>query len=139
MAKPQSAPAAPAREIVLQLGDLLHRIPKEYLLPGPHDSKQPVRFTVDELADFIGTGKSTMSVERLSRACPDVFKPDAPRNADVPFPFQKVMGLMPHRDAPEPRQRLLFPAARAEGGPPPIPPVAPFNGVPACWKALGRL
>ena len=111
MSKTQPAPAAPGKEIVLQLGDLLTRIPEEYLLPGPHDPRQPVRFKVEELADFMGTGKSTMSLERLALACPNVIRPDAAMNVDVPFPIQKVMGQIPHNDAAEPRegrQRLLF-------------------------------
>ena len=95
MANPQPAPAAQAKEIVLQLGDLLNRIPKEYLQPGPHDPKQPVRFQVDDLADFIGTGKSTISLDRLARACPNVIKQNAAKGIDVPFPFQKVVGQIP--------------------------------------------
>src|SRR5580658_1762360 len=103
MAKTQPAPAAPPKEILLQLGDLLNRIPKEYLLPGPHDPKQAIRFKVEELADFMGTGKSTMSLERLARACPNVIRPDAPKNVDVPFPFQKVVGQIPHKDTADAR------------------------------------
>ena len=83
------------------MGDILNRIPKEYLLPGPHDPRQAVRFKVDDLADFIGTGKSTMSLERLAKACPNLIKPDVAKNIDVPFPFQKVVGQIPNFGTPE--------------------------------------
>ena len=99
MPKPQPAPAAPAKEIVLPLGDILNRIPKEYLLPGPHDPKMPIRFPAQELAESMAKGKTTMSIARLAKACPEVIRADPNKSVDVPFPFQKAMGQLLHSDA----------------------------------------
>ena len=135
MSKTQTAPAGLAKEIVLQLGDLLGRIPKEHLLSGPHDPKQPVRFNVEELADVLGTGRGTMSLGRLAKACPGIIKPDADMRIDIPFPFQKVVGQIPHSDQACLRHRPTL-SPRGESGteaaiPPgrtPAPVIRPPNG-----------
>ena len=72
MPKSQPVPNMQAKDVILQLGDLISKIPDEYLLPGPHDPKQQVRFPAQELADSIAKGKTTMSLERLAAACPEV-------------------------------------------------------------------
>ena len=128
MPKSQPVPSAQAKEVILQLGDLLSRIPGEYLLPGPHDPKQQVRFPAQELAESMAKGKTTMSLDRLARACPEVIRADPNRSVDVPFPFQKAMGQILHRDIADFSMRELRhrPSTVPVAAGPTIP--APANG-----------
>ena len=89
--------ATPEKEIVLNLGDLLQRVPPEYLNPGPHDLKRQLRIKMSELAGEMSSGRTTMPLSRLSRFCPEVFKsePQGAADIDVLFPWQKVFGQLP--------------------------------------------
>src|SRR5215210_883801 len=101
MAKTQIAPAVLDKEIALDLGDVLPRIPADYLQPGPHDPKLPLRFRIGDLVEDIASGKTTMPLSRLAKACPEVFKADFSRQKDleIPFPWQKIVGQIPHSDS----------------------------------------
>ena len=91
----RNKPAAP-KEIVLDLSDVLQRVPAEYIKPGPHDPKRQVRLKVSEIAGDVAGGKMSMTLSRLAQVCPDIFKPEASDKQDVSvlFPMQKIMAQM---------------------------------------------
>src|SRR3989442_5296292 len=109
MAKTQIAPAVLEKEIVLELGDVLAQIPADYLQPGQHDPKQRLSFKIGDLVDEIASGKKTLALSRIAKACPNVINEEAVKAKDleVAFPLQKVVGQIPHSDAP----RLPRPAS----------------------------
>src|SRR2546430_1792035 len=100
--------APPDKDIILDLGDVLHRVPSDYLKPGPHDPKQQVRFKFSEISGELASGKTTMPLARLAKVCPEVFKSEVNgrRDIDVTFPYQKVMAQIPGTTRTESRGRV---------------------------------
>ncbi len=141
-------PQNEAQEIVLRLGDILPRVPSHLIKPGPHDNSSQVRFVVDELAVKIARGRVTVPLDRLTAACPGVFRPESasPDEREVQLPLQKLLeqvGLVA-RKAPAPNGVPFEHAARARAkasviieaattrvvNPPPAP-AAPIEPEPA--------
>ncbi len=145
--EPESAPEAQEedQEIILRLGDILPRVPAHLLKPGPHDSASRVRFSVEELAEKIARGRVSVPLERLSSACPDVFRTTNSFLAqeEISLPLQKLLeqvglanpktgfgnGAIPKDQLAQARaqaSRILEASAPAPPPPPPSdPPASP--------------
>ncbi len=80
-------------EVVLRLGDVLSRIPQQFLKPGPHDASRELRFKIDDLCNGIARGRATVPLTEVARLCPEIFRveidPDA--DFDVQLPLQKLL------------------------------------------------
>jgi len=88
--------ASENHELQLELGDFLHRIPKTALAEGNHDVHRVLTFRIDEMADRISRGLTTIPLAEIYRQVPNVFRTaikDAPE-AEIRFPWQKVMILL---------------------------------------------
>jgi hypothetical protein len=92
--KIHSATAQPAgsREIAITLGDVLPQIPAQFLRPGPHDLKTPLRFDAHDLTSDIARGRATVRLARIAKLCPQIFAKEigVADDADVPLPLQKL-------------------------------------------------
>lgn len=88
--------ASEVHDMALELGDFLHRIPQNLLQPGPHDVHQVLRFKVDEMADRIGRGQTTIQLAEIFRQVPNIFRSETrvPADVEIRFPWQKVMMLL---------------------------------------------
>lgn len=83
-------------EIVLDLGDFLHRIPAQLLLAGPHDLKAELRFEARYLAERIATGSTTIPLAEIYARIPAIFRGEvlATDNVEIRFPWQKIARLV---------------------------------------------
>jgi chromosome segregation ATPase len=108
-------PEGPEGELILELGDFLHRIPQQMLQPGPHDVHTELRFGVSDLADRIARGQTTLPLSELQKRVPAIFRDDAPTpDADeIRFPWQKVMKLLTDAGSPTPGLGLNSAAAES--------------------------
>src|ERR1700678_4220969 len=82
------------QEIVLRLGDILPRVPAQFLKPGPHDTMAQVRFSVDELAEKIARGRVNVPLNRLASVCPSVFRDSTAfpgGEQEIQLPLQKLL------------------------------------------------
>src|SRR5689334_19287033 len=61
-------------ELVLELGDFLHRIPAAVLAPGPHDLRYELRFEIAALSRQINKGQTTILLSEIYKRCPHIFK-----------------------------------------------------------------
>src|SRR5205823_14442431 len=91
----QTAPPS-AEEIRLELGDFLHRIPAQLLLPGPHDLKTELRFEIPDLSQRIAAGNTTINLAEIYRRVPQIFRAEVLEgdNVEVRFPWQKIAKLV---------------------------------------------
>ncbi len=82
-----------ADEIVLTLGDVLSRIPTDYLTPGSHDAKRELRFKINDLSSDIARGRAAVPLSRIAQLVPDIFiKEISPEeDAEVRLPLQKLV------------------------------------------------
>src|SRR4051812_34446315 len=80
------------KEILLELGDIVQRVPLQYLKRGL-DMHMPVRLKVRDLISDISRGKPTIPLSHIARFCPEIFSAEVKRNEEVEiiFPWQKVM------------------------------------------------
>src|SRR5471030_1868675 len=69
---PKAQPSAD--EVRLELGDFLHRIPAQLLLPGPHDLKTELRFEINDLSQRIAKGNTTINLAEIYRRVPQIFR-----------------------------------------------------------------
>ncbi len=83
-------------DIVLELGDFLHRIPHQLLKDGPHDTQAELHFDLGEIADRVARGETTIPLIDIYRRLPQVFKSEVLKsdNIDIRFPWQKVIKMI---------------------------------------------
>ena len=86
----------PADELRLELGDFLHRIPAQMLLPGPHDLKTELRFDIHDLSQRIARGNTSIALAEIYRRVPHIFRAEVLEtdNVEVRFPWQKLAKLV---------------------------------------------
>ncbi|MEA3213240.1 MAG: hypothetical protein QOE70_6297 [Chthoniobacter sp.] len=111
-------------EVVLTLGDVLPRLPAQYLRPGEHDAKREVRFHIDHLSADIARGRAAIALSTIAAQCPDLFHCPIGDEEDmeVRLPLQKLVeqiGRIRARSRPVPAIGV-FRAA-------PAAPVAPIE------------
>jgi len=92
---PQKVPPS-ADEIRLELGDFLHRIPAQLLLPGPHDLKTELRFEITDLSQRIAKGQTMVNLAEIYRRVPQIFRSEVLEgdNVEIRFPWQKIAKLV---------------------------------------------
>ena len=88
--------APPADEIRLELGDFLHRIPAQLLLPGPHDLKAELRFEIPALSARIAQGITMVNLAEIYRRVPQIFRSEVLEadGVEIRFPWQKIAKLV---------------------------------------------
>src|SRR5258708_19290776 len=93
---PQPKTPPSADEFRLELGDFLHRIPAQVLLPGPHDLKTELRFEIRELSKQIAKGNTTIGLSEIYRRVPQIFRSEILEsdNIEIRFPWQKISKLV---------------------------------------------
>src|SRR5436190_20983635 len=73
--KPTPPPTLPGQkkpgpdELVLELGDFLHRIPPALLASGPHDVHTELRFEIAQLSRQINKGQTTILLSEIYKRC----------------------------------------------------------------------
>ena len=79
--------------IVLILGDLLPRIPTQYLAMGLHDEQLELRFPLEEMLNELAGGRAATRLSKIAAVCPQLFEhPIAPaEDIEVPLPLEKVV------------------------------------------------
>ena len=89
--KPQEG--GTSQKIVLELGDILHRIPPHLLKDGTHDPNQRIFFRMDELSANLAGGKATIPLSHIADRCPEIFKHAIGPEDDVEifFPWSKLL------------------------------------------------
>ena len=86
----------PADGIRLELGDFLHRIPPQLLLPGPHDLKAELRFDIAALSARIAQGITMVNLAEIYRRIPQIFRSEVLEadGVEIRFPWQKIAKLV---------------------------------------------
>ena len=90
--KPQEGGAA-SQKIVLELGDLLSRIPAHLLKEGAHDPGQRIFFKMSDLHSNLSEGKATIPLSSIASRCPEIFRKEITPEEDVEifFPWSKLL------------------------------------------------
>ena len=114
MTPPAASPEP--EDVRLELGDFLHRIPAQLLLPGPHDLKVELRFDIAGLSRRIAQGETMVNLAEIYRRAPQIFRAEVIEadNVEIRFPWQKIQRLLGN-----PRE-----GAAAEGSPAAFSPLA---------------
>jgi hypothetical protein len=94
--------AVPDKEIRVELGDLLPRIPSHFLKPGPHDLTHQIRFRAHHLFYGLSRGRVTATLSSIAGRCPSVFRVPIgyAEDVDVQLPLAKIVeqiGELPDR------------------------------------------
>ncbi|HWB60988.1 MAG TPA: hypothetical protein VG733_15945, partial [Chthoniobacteraceae bacterium] len=81
------------QKIVLELGDLLNRIPAHLLKPGAHDAAQRIFFKMSDLSSNLAEGKATIPLSSIASRCPEIFRKEIGPEDDVEifFPWSKLL------------------------------------------------
>ena len=79
--------------IVLNLGDLLPRIPTQYLAMGLHDEQLELRFPLEEMLNELAHGRAATRLSRIAAVCPQLFENPIPpaEDMEVPLPLEKLV------------------------------------------------
>lgn len=99
---PPRAPGSADDTITLRIGDVLPRIPSQFLKPGPLDAKREIRFKVGSLSHDIARGRAAVSLAKIAELCPEIFR-DAlalADNVEVRLPLQKFFEQLNHYSPP---------------------------------------
>ncbi len=138
-AEPAVLPSEP-NEIVLIFGDVLPRIPVQFLRPGSHDLKRELRFHLEDLASDFSRGRAGVALSRIAEQCPECFNRVIGDDDDmeVRLPLQKLVeqiarirslpGAAPQTGSREPIRALRPPAPAWAGAP--VPPPSPVATPP---------
>jgi hypothetical protein len=113
-------PIPSARQIIVTLGDVIARIPPEFLREGSPDLRRELRFGPGEFFADIPRGRVTVALSNIARQFPEAFRAPIAETDDreVRLPLQKLLD-----------QLVGAPASRTTGGPP-VPPRAPVPELP---------
>ena len=82
-----------SQKIVLELGDLLNRIPAHLLKEGAHDASQRIFFKMSDLSSNLAEGKATIPLSSIASRCPEIFRKEIGPEDDVEifFPWSKLL------------------------------------------------
>jgi hypothetical protein len=125
----RDTPSIPsARQIVITFGEVLARIPPEFLSEAAPDPRRELRFSPGEFFADIPRGRVTVALSNIARQYPEAFRaPIADADdREVRLPLQRLLDQLVGVSAP-----------RATGGPPvphatraPKPPAAAIEAAP---------
>ncbi len=89
----EGATSADPKFIVLTLGDVLSRIPTQFLRHGMHDAKRELRFEMDDLSADIARGRAAVYLAHIVQQCPDIFleEVDGFDDMQIRLPLQKLV------------------------------------------------
>lgn len=92
----EAPPREQEEELVLQLGDFLHRIPAELLTQEPHDVTRNLKFPLTEVANWIAERSTSIPLVVLYRLLPDIFAREITEadQIQIRFPWQKILYLI---------------------------------------------
>ena len=78
---------------MLELGDLLSRIPAHLLKEGAHDPGQRIFFKMSDLSTNLQEGKATIPLSSIASRCPEIFRKEITPADDVEifFPWSKLL------------------------------------------------
>jgi predicted nucleic acid-binding Zn-ribbon protein len=109
------SPAKYARDeiIIIQLGDLIDRLPAPLLIPGEHDLSQPITFEITEVAKQIAEGRPNIELSEIYRKLPGIFcgPIKASDGLRVRFPWQRLVEMLRAADTAAPSDGLTRAAA----------------------------
>lgn len=102
-------------DIIIALGEFLHRIPPNHLEVGPHDMRKEVRFDMLALEQRISGGETTLNLAEVYRQIPEIFRSEIKDgdNIQLHYPWRKVIAVI------------------SEGRPPSVVEVQPIKQPPA--------
>lgn len=128
---PANPPAVPAR-IRLELGDLLPRVPTQFIRPGIHDLQSVVEFDACDLAAAISRGRVEIPLPKIASQCPDAFQIGAWSASDVliRLPLQKLVNQMTESTTERSVEASPNPVAEQSVIEPP-PPAEPHEPIAA--------
>ena len=114
-------------EIVLTLGDVLSRIPTQYLKPGTHAAKRELRFKINDLSSDIARGRAAVPLSRIAQLVPEIFVKEIAGDEDteVRLPLQKLVeqiGMLRSQPRTTVIEKIAHPA---------IPAALPMGAGPA--------
>ncbi len=92
------APLLPLK-MRLELGDVISRVPEQFVRPGLHDLAQVLEFDARELAGAMSRGRVDVELPQIARQCPAAFfiSAHSATGVLVRLPLQKLVDQM---DAP---------------------------------------
>jgi len=82
-----------AKDITVEIGAFLQRIPPDLLNAGPHDPERRVHFKAGDLVVHIGQRKPSVLLSSIAKACPEIFSVEitALQDAEIYFPWHCVV------------------------------------------------
>lgn len=108
---PAATPLAPRKHdinevLTLRLGDVLDRLPKQFLASGDHDLTRPLVFEITKLAKQIILGRQTIELVEVYRQLPAIFASEVKTsdNVQVQFPWPRLVEMLraAHKNTSEP-------------------------------------
>ncbi len=124
-------PVQPEKDIYLEIGDFVDRIPREYLGNYQQYVKRRIAFRLGDIFADLSKGRATIPLQTLYHFCPEIFSKACTDAEPIPIslPLQKLVeqvGLFENRPdqiMPEQFAPIDTPIARvaAEDGGAPIP------------------
>jgi hypothetical protein len=77
----------------ISLGDLLQRIPPQFVCPGKHDTDLVLRIPAAEVSPGLARGRAEISLARLVAMAPDIFRWERSESEEpkVRLPLQKLL------------------------------------------------
>ena len=115
----------------LELGDVLPRVPEQFVRAGEHDLRQKLSFDAQTVAPSMARGRVEVPLPVISEQCPSVFflSAHAANEVLIRLPLQKLVEqlgmpqqpLEPPASVPEPRSHLPEPPASMPEPPDSVP------------------
>lgn len=83
-------------DIVIALGEFLHRIPPNLLEVGPHAMRKEARFDMVALEQRINSGETTLNLAEIYRQIPEIFRSEIrdEDNIQLHYPWRKVIAVI---------------------------------------------
>ena len=100
------APLIPSK-MRLELGDVISRVPEQFVRPGHHDLAQVLEFDAQEMAAAMSRGRVEVELAQIAKQCPAAFfiSAHSATGVLVRLPLQKLVDQMgerpPVRSEPE--------------------------------------
>jgi hypothetical protein len=85
------------RNLILEAGDLVARIPSRCFRPGARDLKRPIRIPLDEVLPGLERGRVVLPLGRIAALCPEIFGDGVHGNRDLPveLPLARLVQQIP--------------------------------------------